>query len=36
MLNVELSLLEISVAPEKIVFNAAERTGNIWMMELPE
>jgi len=34
LLNVELRLLKISVARDKIVFTMSERTGNIWMTKL--
>ena len=36
MLNVNLALLEISVARDRMVFCLGERTGNIWMAELTE
>ena len=35
MLNLSLSPLGIGVAPGKFIFNMAERTGNIWMTDLP-
>ena len=28
--------MDIAVAPDKIVFNLGEMTGNIWMTQLPE
>ena len=34
MLNAGYGQLEISVARDKIVFNQAELTGNIWMGKL--
>jgi len=36
MLNVGYGLMDISVAPDKIVLNLGEITGNIWMTQLPE
>ncbi len=33
LLNVELGLGEISVAPDRLVFTMGERTGNVWMAE---
>ena len=35
MLNVGLGSLETGVAPGKFIFNMAERTGNIWIADLP-
>jgi Tol biopolymer transport system component len=35
ILNVGYGLMDISVAPDKIVFNLGEITGNIWMRQLP-
>jgi Tol biopolymer transport system component len=36
MLNVGYGLMDIAVAPDKIVFTEGELTGNIWMTQLPE
>ena len=36
ILNVGYGLMDISVAPDKIVFNLGEITGNIWMTKLAE
>jgi eukaryotic-like serine/threonine-protein kinase len=36
ILNVGYGLMDIAVAPDKIVFNLSEVTGNIWMTRLPE
>jgi len=36
MLNVGYSLMDLAVAPDKIMFNQAELTGNIWMTRLAE
>jgi Tol biopolymer transport system component/DNA-binding winged helix-turn-helix (wHTH) protein len=36
ILNVGYGLMDISVAPDKIVFNLGEMTGNIWMTRLAE
>jgi eukaryotic-like serine/threonine-protein kinase len=36
MLNVGYGLMDIAVAPDKIVLNLGEITGNIWMTQLPE
>jgi len=35
MLNVGYGLMDIAVAPDKIVFTEGELTGNIWMTQLP-
>ena len=35
MLNLGLGALETAVAPGRFVFNMAERTANIWMVDLP-
>ena len=35
MLNLDLGPLDTAVAPGKFIFNMAERTGNIWMADLP-
>jgi hypothetical protein len=32
-MNPWLGLLEISVSPDKLLFNLGETTGNIWMAE---
>jgi WD40-like Beta Propeller Repeat len=36
MLNVGIGLMDIAVAPDKIVFNMGEITGNIWMTNLED
>ena len=36
ILNVGWGLMNIAVAPDKIVLNLGEITGNIWMTQLPE
>lgn len=36
LLNVQIGLLDLSVARDKIVFNMSERTGNVWLMTLSE
>ncbi len=36
ILNVGWALMDIAVAPDKIVLNLGEITGNIWMTQLPE
>ena len=36
MLNVGYGLMDIAVAPDKIVFTEGELTGNIWMTQRPE
>ena len=36
ILNVGYGLMDIAVAPDKIVLNLGEITGNIWMTELAE
>jgi len=35
ILNVGYGLMDIAVAPDKIVLNLGETTGNIWMTQLP-
>jgi eukaryotic-like serine/threonine-protein kinase len=35
ILNVSYGLMDIAVAPDKIVLNLSEITGNIWMTQLP-
>jgi eukaryotic-like serine/threonine-protein kinase len=35
ILNVGYGLMDIGVAPDKVVFNLGEMTGNIWMAQLP-
>jgi eukaryotic-like serine/threonine-protein kinase len=36
ILNVGWALMNIALAPDKIVLNLGEMTGNIWMTQLPE
>jgi len=36
ILNVGYALMDIAVAPDKIVLNLSEVTGNIWMTRLGE
>jgi hypothetical protein len=33
LMNMDVGMLEISVAGGRLVFNMAERSGNIWMAE---
>jgi len=36
LLNMDLSLLQFSVAPDRVVFSMGERTGNVWFAEWQE